>query len=698
MNKREQARKERIDFVLSHRHVGDLSSTIDFLKAQENAANGLYELNIQYAMAFVKSELLSALGWREVACTDHGERLWELPRTRADSIYLSLTSDSRWQFLGDNEQFPQCDWLSPLTKKRMQFLEKHLLSAIDALPPQSLAEEEIMLRQICPRLTTATGKVIDISKEKIHYVWERMVRYWQDHNDNTGVAIVFSMLRHKEELSGKIDSIAPFLATCGRTHSVAVWCAIGCRTMLEYTPDGCICTQYSWLANILREMRCHLAAFYCININWLYTPQRSWYTERSYLEYAQAAIADILAQKNKDDLQAVLQAADFYIAERKDVSKEECVTISYVKGLIAAKDKDFATAVHMFELACQHLPPATEDEYYDSHKGMRLQLKQCLKAAEDSLKKKRGFTKYKTMFDNSLEYFPQIPWYHVMNGSELPSSMDYPGHGAHWEAVLGHPVQAKHIESFASMLTAQEISDSEASFEVRHGNGYISAEVHPLALPSQPKEAQILALVKLVNNYSFASPPEARELLAFIPAVAFSATNLLKQSVSKLSYDPKNMECLFTLELPAGDVEFYMIPEYTSYWYSAPECDIALSAIGYNLQPLVQTTISVTAPDGKLIDVHIDNSLRVLTRSASGERDDVEFVAQIRNVKKLNFLDTSLWLLTLSFDERAYNLRLPILINCANVQKGYIPKTGDVVNGVAWLQGRLVDNEDEWDD
>ena len=152
------------------------------------------------------------------------------------------------------------------------------------------------------------------------------------------------------------------------------------------------------------------------------------------------------------------------------------------------------------------------------------------------------------------------------------------------------------------------------------------------------------------------------------------------------------MECLFTLELPKGDVEFYMIPEYTSDWYSAPECDIALSAIGYNLQPLVQTTISVTEPDGKLVDVHIDNSLRALTRSAYGGRDDVEFVAQIQKVKKVKFLNTSLWLLTLSFDERVYNLRLPMLINCSNVQKGYIPKIGDVVNGVAWLQGRLVDN------
>ena len=129
MNKREQARKERIDFVLSHSHVGDLCSTIDFLKVQENAANGLYELNIQYAMAFVKSALLSALGWREVACTDHGERLWKLPCTRTDSIYLSLTSDNRWQFLGDNAQFLQCDWMSPITKKIMQFLEKHLLLA-----------------------------------------------------------------------------------------------------------------------------------------------------------------------------------------------------------------------------------------------------------------------------------------------------------------------------------------------------------------------------------------------------------------------------------------------------------------------------------------------------------------------------------------------------------------------------------------
>ncbi len=299
-------------------------------------------------------------------------------------------------------------------------------------------------------------------------------------------------------------------------------------------------------------------------------------------------------------------------------------------------------------------------------------------------------------FELALEYFPHIPWYHIVKGDKLPTPMDYPGHGEHLSAVLGRPVQREDVEALTSLLKQQDTSKPEASFEIFHGNGDISLEVHPLALPSRPEGAQILALVRNDWCDSILASKAAPRLLAVFPAVKASLTTLLEKPVSKLSYDAKNMECLLTLNLPMGEVEFYMIPACVEEYFPASEFSIALSAIGYYLEPLVPRTIPARNPDGEKIDLYINESLRVLTRSVSGMRDDVEFVAQIQSVKKIQFLNTALWLIVLAFDERAYDLRLPLLVNCNNVQKGYLPKKGDVVSGVAWLQGRLDDSEMEF--
>ncbi|MGN0867512.1 MAG: hypothetical protein ACI4SG_07560 [Oligosphaeraceae bacterium] len=677
MNKREQARKERIDFVLSHSHVGDLMPTLEYLKKREAKVNLLYQWNVRYAMSVVDPAYLPALGWEDVS--GKRELRWKLMRSkRKGTFYLSLGADRRWQYLGRHANGSPDDLVSPLKEYGKGMLEEHLLPAIQELPPQTLAEEEAMLHRLCPRLTNARGKGIDISRTSLGSLWERIIRYhWKENAGERGMGLVFSMLRHKPVSI----NMCLFLAICGDLYSVDAWRTLACRTMLEYIPDGCLCTQFQTPAGILHDMGCHLAAFHCFNINWLYTPRQPWYyAPLTYLDYAEAAIAELVAQKKWKALPAVLKAAEFYIAERKDVWENRVDNISYAKGLLAAKAQDFPTAIQMFDLALQRLPsPAFKEKE-------RL-LRQCVQAARECQERKRGFTRHKAWFAILLEYYPWIPWHHVMPGEELPSLMEYPCHERHWEAVLGRPVTEEDFQEVREHLEDSGPSIPAQSLKIRRGNGVASLEVHPMAEHVTAREAEIIGLVKVLDSGSF-SPAQQRRDITLVPLPNACYASSLGRSVSKLSYDPRRLEGVFTLPLPSGTVEFYGIPSsHLSFGFAAPMCRVVLSAIGYALAPLGGDGIPAGDARGGEVMEHVDGGRRLLRRHVAGWRDDVQFVAQIQKARKIKFLGGSCWQLLLSFGKRVCHLKLPLLMHVSRVQKGYTPKQGDVVHGTAWLQG-----------
>jgi len=120
----------------------------------------------------------------------------------------------------------------------------------------------------------------------------------------------------------------------------------------------------------------------------------------------------------------------------------------------------------------------------------------------------------------------------------------------------------------------------------------------------------------------------------------------------------------------------------------------ALTAFAYTLSPAKEQMVK--GPDGAL---HSTIGIAGYRRFERGDIDDFVFQSPVKDVQRVSYSGRTLYRLILplfrlqSDDGEGYH-DLDIVVYAAeHVTGGYVPKPGDAVTGVLWLQGYLSDEQ-----
>ena len=91
------------------------------------------------------------------------------------------------------------------------------------------------------------------------------------------------------------------------------------------------------------------------------------------------------------------------------------------------------------------------------------------------------------------------------------------------------------------------------------------------------------------------------------------------------------------------------------------------------------------------VDVHLTGAAMLLPRSSSGDdRDDAQFQGVINTIDVIEHGDETVYrleLVLMRFDDEDF--RLPVYVS-ERVLDGYVPRLGDDVEGIVWIQGHRV--------
>ena len=694
MDKRSEARQKRINEVLEHKNIVDLSESLRQLRSIERKVNVLYKLNIRYACAKMDVNCLLQNGWQRVSAKPEEEnlsRLWLPGVCWGQGVCLVLSADDEWLALYCGDTFSKCPWECKMPLEQARILEKGVQSAVKRLPPQSIEEEHQACLENCPPLFTVKGKAVDIKELSFSSLWSRIQHYWKEAEPYHSIAYVFSLLRHQDEKEGRFQWLAMDLVTLGERFNVDAWKAIACLFLLECEPDGCICTHYYSLVSTLVHWKMFQPALYCSYVCWLYAPGVSFSSFKRLLAMMRLVLGQMLSKRKIDGIERILSEMD-YIKEKYEVS-EISIEMMYYRALLAVRGNECEKARKLLVKASSSLQKVGEESKSEREMELSLAVRACreLLAQGDSKKLRRNY----------LNYYPAIPGRDLWKGTELPEAFLYPGHGTHWHAVFGH----EELEEEMMKLFSQWSKFSPATDYPSGISKGIDASIYRL-FHYKENENTPLEVEAIVSIGADNKKEPSNRVTTLFPAMATGKAGRMMAKACGFAFDDANYEFLMELELPHGTIEFFFIPDIPEEYdvlLENKEYPLELSAWGYSLTKLKPFEIEVEVPKGKkgkstMEKLHVNESLRNLTNTPYGYRDDIDFVARIASIKKITFLGNPMLWILLEFDERAWNLNLPLVINVNSVAEGYEPKVGDVVEGAAWLQGRLVDDDEDDDD
>jgi hypothetical protein len=274
-----------------------------------------------------------------------------------------------------------------------------------------------------------------------------------------------------------------------------------------------------------------------------------------------------------------------------------------------------------------------------------------------------------------------------------------PSHGNHWTALYGDDAdieavvirnlqESKLIDTFSCVDVTHETERAEEVTCLRWGHGAIVEDV--LVVTDTPEQSRFL----------FSSYPVLRDGI--------------RHTVTVDRVEPWEYGIEGWLHVRATEDEIPLSYFDTRYYagsaalQAGQQIDVCLAGLAYSLAPATQSSIEITEgpfwemqkqrrlDDGdspeeadKPVTIILSGMAAFLPRSGE-DCDDAEFQGVIESIATVTHDGNTIYRLEIVVlrpgDEK---FRLPIFVSEA-VLNGYVPRLGEDVQGVLWLQGYLI--------
>ena len=602
----------------------------------------------------------------------HFRHLCILPLAN-DGAYLSSTDNSGFDAIID--------------AIRRDFMNSQL-----ELPPDGVEEE---LENVVWDLSNPSVREEWTERQKKFYIWGKEFFRLNDKSKYYRYRLLNGMLRFDAFCDYDFAMSGPLCAAAELNYR---WAVAKLTIMsLMHMSESKDPSFWNDLGYALDHMHEKEAALYCFANAWNQEFD-ALYANNLWL-MGNAIIPELLKNQNWSTLFSVASMMLSAISDKATVKQQ--VEVLCIVGLVYEKRGDFEEAAKYYEAAYDVYKRKSNDK--KSFWGLRWEfpvLYQALMRAR--MTDKKSCLPY---VEAQLKTFPKTP---LESGFEERLPVEYvegDGHGDHWECVADAE-QLKDPERFFGVMVREGKVDSK-SIEVpgyergdglfTQGIGFRYSEKNDSASP--------------VESYFLLGEPESGDKHQFASAFPvfkkgcgssiirpLRSMNVWGNAIeATVEFDLRKSKSTLAFFLPDYCGEFLRLKPDTAY-------RIELGAFAYSVRRFEEREFKIDKgpmlaeeklrlrKEGKddnidSVSVHMTSDFCNISRSLGGWADDVSITAPIDRIEHFTFLDNKCLTLWLKFDERGADITLPVFLKEGNLDDGYCPQVGDVIECGCWLQG-----------
>lgn len=597
--------------------------------------------------------------------------------------FLPLAGDGAYLPSNDNGDFDAI-----IDAIRPDFTNSQLES-----PPKEADEE---LEHIVWNLKNPSVKEEWTERQKKFYIWGKEFFRLNDQSKYYRYRFLNGMLRFDDFCDYDFAMSGPLCAAAELNYR---WAMAKLTIMsLMHMSESKNPSFWNDLGYALDHMHEKEAAFYCFANAWNQGFD-AFYANNLWL-MGNAIIPELLKKQNWNTLFSVASMMLSAISDKATVKQQ--VEVLCIVGLAYEKRSDFEEAGQYYEAAYDVYK--RNNNAQKSFWALRWEfpvLYQALMRAR--MTDKRSCMPY---VDAQLKTFPRTPLESGFEGRLPVEYVEGDGHGDHWECVTDSE-QLKDPEKFFGVMIREGKVDSKG-IEVpgyERGNGLFSQGIGFRYSAKDEAESPI-------ESYFLIGEPEkgdAHQFASAFPVFKQGCGSSIIRPLRSMNVWSNAIEATveFDLRKNGNTTLAFFMPDYCGEFLRLkPDTAyrVELGAFAYSVRRFEEREFKIDKgpmlaeeklrlrKEGKddnidSVSVHMTSDFCNISRSFNSWTDDVSIMAPIERIERFTFFGNKCLTLWLKFDERGANIILPVFLKEGNLDDGYCPQVGDVIECSCWLQG-----------
>ena len=698
---------KKIRYAFQQKKVVPRTDWIEpLLRRMENIAamsDPVRDLNIEFAGGMHDREKLFTAGWilLERADTAGSKNLWfqKIVHTgeRHSSARLCLSTMGHFRYLyflclADDGSYLPTDEVSGFGPA-VQVIRPDLVQSQIRQVPQSIEDE---LKIFSDDLENPSVKPEWNEKQKKLYIWSRDFSRMGKISRYLKYRMLNGMLRFEDFCTFDCALCGPLCtaADLGYRWAMAKLVILS----LTHASDSSDPGFWNDLGYALDRLDEKEAAFYCFANAWNLTLD-VFYANNLWL-MGKEIIPAMLKKQDLDPLFSVVSMMLSAISDKATVKDQ--LEVLCIVGLIYEKRGDFSEA---------------DDYYYDAYdiykrngnndKSLFAMRQDFPVLFQSLMRHEMDDKKLQCAYaEEQLKVFPLTPLEAGYAGRLPVEYVEGDGHGDHWD----------------SMVARDRIEDAEKFFSTMIRNGKM--EYKGIEIPDQENgkggfkrgigfrysaENESVSPVFSCFIVGEKHNAEAYEFVSAFPAFRKGCGSSVICTLRNLSVWENAVEATAEIKLLNGvknSLAFYL-PDYCrEFPRLKPDTAyrVELGAFAYVVRrfekrefkidkgPLLAMEKLRLHKEGKddnidSVSVFTSSDFCNISRNFNGCADDISVTAPVERIDNFSFYGSKCLALWLKFDERGANMTLPVFLREDDLDDGYSPKVGDVVECSCWLQG-----------
>lgn len=660
------------------------------------------ELNLEFVGGQQDQKMLLSAGWISLPGidTEQSENWWLQKNVHSGGQHVAarvcVSKKGHFRHLyflhigNDGSYIPteKIDFDAVVDEIRPDFVNSQIQP-----PPEEIDEE---LEKVIWNLSNPSVKEEWSERQKKFYIWSKEFIRLNDKSKYYRYRLLDGMLRFDDFCDYDFAMSGPLCAAADLNYRWAMAKLI--IISLTHMSGSNNSSFWNDLGYTLDRMHEQEAAFYCFANAWNQDFD-AFYANNLWL-VGNAIIPELLKNRIWDSLFPVASMMLSAISDKATVKQQ--VEVLCIVGLIYEKRDDFKEAEQYYAAAYDVYKRKSNDK--KSFWALRWDFPVLYQALmRGRMTDKRSCRAY---VDAQLKTFPQTPLESGFGGRLPVEYVEGDGHGDHWECVT-ESEQLKDPEKFFGAMIREGKVDSKGielpGYErgdglFTQGIGFRYSIKNDSASPIE--SYFLLGMPEKGDSHHFASAfPVFKKGHGSSIIRPLRSMNVWGNAIeATVEFDlRKNGNTTLAFFLPDYCGEFLRLKPDTAY-------RIELGAFAYSVSRFKEREFKIDKglmleeeklrlrKEGKddnidSVSVHMTSDFCNISRSFSGWADDVSIVAPINRIEKFVFLGNKCLALWLKFDERGADITLPVFLKEGNLDEGYCPQVGDVIECGCWLQG-----------
>ena len=419
-------------------------------------------------------------------------------------------------------------------------------------------------------------------------------------------------------------------------------------------------------------------------------------------------IDEMLQTERFNELFAVVEIMACSVHE--DVSWQSQVKLLCLLGMLYEKKNDISEASNYYYMAWDAFRQNQQDSNRSSAPFIAMRwempiLYQSIKRIEMADKNERM-----AYLDAQLKTFPQTPLNVGYRGRIPIKYVEGGAHGDHWDTVAENFL--KDPEKVFTKMIEEGVPDTQgpsiALYET--GSEHFTRGTTFHYRDKQDKNSPVESYFIIGQT----GKADADNIFASaFPVFKKGAGCPIVRKVDAFQVWSNALEATATINLKKDGTELsFFVPDYcgifnkiqqNAYYY------IELGAFAYHIRPFEEMNFDITGgplyEEKKLQSPQADNvdPVRItigedfcnISRSFSEDQDNYEITGKICEITEFTFFGNPCLRLVIDFDERGCFMKLPVFVAKSNLEEGFVPETGDVIECTCWLQGWILHETNE---